>query len=148
MSVLGNLRTEHEAWQCRADDEHRHQQERLVLIAGVREWAVARRRSPDGETCEQECDGSRIARPLRSPAQSKGAIARKLIEAFPETTDSGGQKTTKPTALATIARSIVLSRSLRCVGQLPCFAQSTMTGVNRMALAKSPIHQVIQTEEN
>src|SRR5215475_5830441 len=67
MFALGHLRAEHKAWQRRADDEHRHEQERLVLIALVREWAVPRRRSPDGETDEQKCDGSRIARP---PAQS------------------------------------------------------------------------------
>lgn len=63
MFALGNLRTKHKAWQRCADDKHRHQQERIVLIAWVREWAVARRRSPDGETGEQKCDGSRIARP-------------------------------------------------------------------------------------
>ena len=74
-------------------------------------------------------------------------MARKLIGALLDAIDSGGLKTTKPTALVTTTRSIVLSRSLRCEGQLPWFAQSTMVGVNRRALAKSPIHQVIQTEE-
>src|SRR5262249_7630334 len=64
---LGPLGAGRKAGQRRADEEHRHEQERLVLIALVREWAVPRRRSPDGETDEQKCDGSRIARP---PAQS------------------------------------------------------------------------------